>query len=313
MKVMSAIESCRTAALGGHVARCEDCAAHDIAYNSCRNRHCPKCQGAAAREWMEEREAELLPVPYFHVVFTLPAAIGDIAYQNKARDLRPAVQGLGRDHAHDRRRPEAPGCQDRHHVGAAHLLWGIPCQARGFQFIPLHFLHPFSCSTLPEAFFSSRPRAACAVARRACQGWPLFGGHPGASPGLGLDTPEPDGIMDAFGVGLRACSPLDCNHSACLVDRVSAILLVLYYDRFEMTEVRSEPACSARRDRATSFYSVGWCPDHDAVMRIGSEAPKRRAHSGARHGSHRCARDTATSNRQDPSQSLGQVKTIRLS
>ena len=84
MKVMSAIESCRTAALGGHVARCEDCSHTTIAYNSCRNRHCTKCQGAAARTWMEEREAELLPVPYFHVVFTLPSAIGDIAYTNKA-------------------------------------------------------------------------------------------------------------------------------------------------------------------------------------------------------------------------------------
>ena len=84
LKVMSAIESCRTAALGGHVARCEDCAHTTIAYNSCRNRHCPKCQGAAAREWLSEREADLLPVPYFHIVFTLPSAIGDIAYQNKA-------------------------------------------------------------------------------------------------------------------------------------------------------------------------------------------------------------------------------------
>jgi hypothetical protein len=84
LKVMSAIESCRTAALGGHVARCEKCAHTLIAYNSCRNRHCPKCQGAAAREWLAEREAELLPVPYYHVVFTLPAAIADIAYQNKA-------------------------------------------------------------------------------------------------------------------------------------------------------------------------------------------------------------------------------------
>ena len=83
LKVMSAIERCRTAALGGHVARCEDCAHAVIAYNSCRNRHCPKCQGAAAREWLAERQAELLPVPYFHVVFTLPAAIADIAYQNK--------------------------------------------------------------------------------------------------------------------------------------------------------------------------------------------------------------------------------------
>jgi Putative transposase/Transposase zinc-binding domain len=84
LKVMSAIESCRTAALGGHVARCEDCAYTTIAYNSCRNRHCPKCQGAAAKDWLAAREAELLPVPYYHVVFTLPAAIADIAYQNKA-------------------------------------------------------------------------------------------------------------------------------------------------------------------------------------------------------------------------------------
>jgi hypothetical protein len=84
LKVMSAIENCRTAALGGHVARCEDCAHTTIAYNSCRNRHCPKCQGAAARQWMAAREAELLPIPYFHVVFTLPSAVGDVAYQNKA-------------------------------------------------------------------------------------------------------------------------------------------------------------------------------------------------------------------------------------
>ena len=86
LKVMSAIERCRTAALGGHVLRCENdaCAYTAIAYNSCRNRHCPKCQGATAREWIEARAAELLPVPYFHVVFTLPTSIGDIAYQNKA-------------------------------------------------------------------------------------------------------------------------------------------------------------------------------------------------------------------------------------
>jgi Putative transposase/Transposase zinc-binding domain len=81
---MSAIESCRTAALGGHVARCEKCSHTQISYNSCRNRHCPKCQGPTAKEWLAEREAELLPVPYYHVVFTLPAAIADIAYQNKA-------------------------------------------------------------------------------------------------------------------------------------------------------------------------------------------------------------------------------------
>ena len=84
LKVMSAIERCRTAALGGHVLRCEKCSYTAISYNSCRNRHCPKCQGPAAKEWLAEREAELLPVPYFHVVFSLPARIADIAYQNKA-------------------------------------------------------------------------------------------------------------------------------------------------------------------------------------------------------------------------------------
>jgi len=85
MKVMSAIEHCRTAALGGHVARCENdaCGHTHVAYNSCRNRHCPKCQGAAARDWLADREAELLPVGYFHVVFTLPMVIADIAYHNK--------------------------------------------------------------------------------------------------------------------------------------------------------------------------------------------------------------------------------------
>src|SRR5256714_2078601 len=83
LKVMSAIERCRTAALGGNAARWEACPYATIAYNSCRNRHCPKCQGAAAKEWLAAREADLLPVPYYHVVFTLPAAIADIAYQNK--------------------------------------------------------------------------------------------------------------------------------------------------------------------------------------------------------------------------------------
>jgi hypothetical protein len=84
-RVMTAIEVCRTAALGGHVERCEDCSHTRIAYNSCRNRHCPKCQWRAAQAWLAAREAELLPVPYFHVVFTLPAKIGAIAYQNKAK------------------------------------------------------------------------------------------------------------------------------------------------------------------------------------------------------------------------------------
>ncbi len=84
LKIMSAIEHCRTAALGGHVEACTDCGHWQIAYNSCRNRHCPKCQGAAARTWLATREADLLPVGYFHVVFTLPAEVGAIALQNKA-------------------------------------------------------------------------------------------------------------------------------------------------------------------------------------------------------------------------------------
>ena len=81
---MGAIETCRTAALGGHVDRCGDCGHTAISYNSCRNRHCPKCQAGAAREWLEARAADLLPVEYFHVVFTLPAPVAAIAFQNKA-------------------------------------------------------------------------------------------------------------------------------------------------------------------------------------------------------------------------------------
>ena len=83
LKVMSAIETCRTAALGGHVERCNDCAHVEIAYNSCRNRHCPKCQGAAARQWLEAQRDDLLPVAYYHLVFTLPAPIAPIAFHNK--------------------------------------------------------------------------------------------------------------------------------------------------------------------------------------------------------------------------------------
>lgn len=83
-RVMGAITACRTAVLGGHVEQCDDCGATRIAYNSCRNRHCPKCQGAARAQWLAERQAELLPVPYFHVVFTLPAPAREIAFQNKA-------------------------------------------------------------------------------------------------------------------------------------------------------------------------------------------------------------------------------------
>src|SRR5260370_1717674 len=83
-RVMSGMALCRTAVLGGHTEACADCGLIRCAYNSCRNRHCPKCQGQARAEWLAARQAELLPVPYFHVVFTLPAAVAEIAFHNKA-------------------------------------------------------------------------------------------------------------------------------------------------------------------------------------------------------------------------------------
>jgi len=110
LKVMSAIEQCRSAALGGHVLACENCAHTDIAYNSCRNRHCPKCQASAARRWLEARQSELLPVEYYHVVFTLPAPISGIAYYNKA-----VIYGLLFDVAAETLRTIAA---DPRHLGA---------------------------------------------------------------------------------------------------------------------------------------------------------------------------------------------------
>ncbi len=84
LKAMSAIERCRTAQLGGHLLQCPACDHHQIAYNSCRNRHCPKCQASAAHRWLEARQTELLPVDYYHLVFTMPSQISDLAYQNKS-------------------------------------------------------------------------------------------------------------------------------------------------------------------------------------------------------------------------------------
>jgi hypothetical protein len=110
LKVMSAIEQCRSAALGGHVLRCEGCGADQVSYNSCRNRHCPKCQSSAAQRWLDARQADLLPVEYYHVVFTLPAPIADIAYQNKA-----VVYGLLFDVAAEVLQTIAA---DRKHLGA---------------------------------------------------------------------------------------------------------------------------------------------------------------------------------------------------
>jgi hypothetical protein len=111
LKVMSAIEQCRSAALGGHVLRCAGCGADAISYNSCRNRHCPKCQSVAAKRWLEARQADLLPVEYYHVVFTLPAPIADIALHNKA-----ALYGLLFDMAAETLQTIAA---DPKHLGAA--------------------------------------------------------------------------------------------------------------------------------------------------------------------------------------------------
>src|SRR5580658_3816062 len=106
-RVMAAVEACRTAVLGGHLERCEDCGETRIAYNSCRNRHCPKCQGLARAQWLADRHAELLPVPYFHVVFTVPAPIAAIALQNKAvvydilfKAAAEAIRTIGADPKH---------------------------------------------------------------------------------------------------------------------------------------------------------------------------------------------------------------------
>lgn len=106
-RVMSAIVSCRTAALGGHAEACDSCGALRYAYNSCRNRHCPKCQGLARAAWLAERQAELLPVPYFHVVFTMPAPIAEIAFHNKAavysilfRTAAETLRTIGADPKH---------------------------------------------------------------------------------------------------------------------------------------------------------------------------------------------------------------------
>src|SRR3954469_20785708 len=106
-RVMAAIEACRTAALGGHVEQCDRCREIRVAYNSCRNRHCPKCQGLARLQWLADRRAELLPVPYFHVVFTVPAPVAGIALQNKAvvydilfRAAAEALQTIAADPKH---------------------------------------------------------------------------------------------------------------------------------------------------------------------------------------------------------------------
>ena len=103
-RVMSAIVACRTPALGGHVKACDDCGVARVAYNSCRNRHCPKCQGVTRAQWLAARQAELLAVPYFHVLFTLPAPFAAVVPE-QGRRLRDPVRGVGRSDDDARRQP----------------------------------------------------------------------------------------------------------------------------------------------------------------------------------------------------------------
>ncbi|WP_428400161.1 transposase zinc-binding domain-containing protein [Mameliella sp.] len=137
-----AIEACRTEALGGHVAGCAKCGHHHIAYNSCKNRHCPKCQGPAARDWMAARAEDLLPVEFFHVVFTLPAGIAQIAFWSEPScrhgfetdgeqgHLWHAVPGVRRNGHDHRSRPQMARRPDRHDLRAAHLGIGVVLKAR---------------------------------------------------------------------------------------------------------------------------------------------------------------------------------------
>src|SRR5437773_7204140 len=187
LKVMSAIENCRTSALGGHVARCADCAYTTIAYNSCRNRHCPKCQGAAAKDWLADREVELLTVLYYHVVFTLPAPIADIAYQNKAvvYDLlfKVSAETMLTIAADPSRR------QNRHHHRAAHLGLGT---------------HPSSA------------RAHDRAGRRDCARWQALGLVPAGllSAGARALTPVPPAVPGEAHRSTQTASVLRQSHSA---------------------------------------------------------------------------------------------------
>lgn len=168
LKVMSAIERCRTAALGGHVARCEECSHTQISYNSYRNRHCPKCQGAAAKEWLADREAELLPVPYYHVVFTLPAPIADIAYQNKAAIyailFKAAAETL------------LTIAADPKHLGAGSA--SPPCSTPGARRSPITRTSTASCRAAASRSTASAGSPAgrasscpCACSRACSAGW----------------------------------------------------------------------------------------------------------------------------------------------
>src|SRR6202166_4222140 len=209
-RVMSAIELCRTAALGGHVEACETCGVIRCAYNACRTRHCPKCQGQARADWLAERQAELLPVPYFHVVFTLPAPAAEIAFQNKgavyAILFKAAAETLSTIAA------------DRRHLGAEIGFVAVLHTAPSARALPrprrrlvvgrggvstrLPSAGARSLSAVPAAVTcepAGRVRGRKAGSSVRSPGWPMYRPSPGPWPSCG-------GRMEPIG-WLRRSSP----------------------------------------------------------------------------------------------------------
>lgn len=181
-RVMGAITACRTAVLGGHVEQCDDCGTTRIAYNSCRNRHCPKCQGAARAQWLAEWQAKLLPVPYFHVVFTLPAPAREIAFQNKAVVLSHPIPLRGGDAHHHRGRPQASRCparRDRHppYLGPDSAIpSACPlCRAWWWTFARRHTMGRLPAWLLPAGPrpLPAIPPPVSARAASCLRGWPV--------------------------------------------------------------------------------------------------------------------------------------------
>ncbi len=205
-RVMGAIEACCTAALGGHVERCAECGLIRISYNSCRDRHCPKCQGSARAAWLAERQAELLPVPYFHVVFTLPAPAAEIAFQNKAAVyamlFRAAAETLSRIAADPKHLGAEIGFIDMLHTWGQNLQHhphvhclvpsgGVsPDGRRWIACQPGFFLPVRALSRLFRRLFLENLKAAFESGRLAFfGGWPSSLPHrssPAASPNCGV-------------------------------------------------------------------------------------------------------------------------------
>ena len=229
-RVMTAIEICRTAALGGHVEQCDTCGHQRICYCSCRNRHCPKCQSLARAQWLDDRRAEVLDTQYFHVVFTLPAEIAAIALQNKAVVYGILFRTVSRDSADDRRRAQASGCGDRllrrsPHMGVQFVAPSASSRGcarrravagwRPMDLLPV-WLFPASAGSLaavPAAFYRG---SGAGVYRRSVGIFLRLGSLEGAGCLPALLGPGPSGRMGGLckapvrrtGAGLGVCRPL---------------------------------------------------------------------------------------------------------